>query len=47
VSEVLLIVLKELGLELDYNVDDNMNLKSWFGYKIIGMDDFVETNVKV
>lgn len=47
VSEVLFIVLKELGLELDYVVGDNMDIESWFGYKVIGMDDFIKTNAGV
>ncbi len=47
ISEILFIVLKELGLELDYVVDDNVNERSWFGYKVIDMDDFFENNAKV
>ncbi len=47
ISEVLYIVLKELGLELDYVIDDKKEGKEWFGYKIIGMDDFVKTSAKV
>jgi DNA-binding MarR family transcriptional regulator len=47
VSEVLFIVLKELGLELDYVIDDKKEGKEWFGYKVIGMVDFVESNANV
>ncbi len=47
ISEILFIVLKGLGLELDYVVDDNVNERSWFGYKVIDMDDFFENNAKV
>ncbi len=47
ISEVLFIVLKELGLELDYVVDDKKEGKEWFGYKLIGMADFIESNANV
>ena len=40
IAEVLFIVLKELGLELDYVVDDKRGGKEWFGYTIVNMDDF-------
>ena len=42
ISEVLFIVLKELGLELTCVVDDSKKGKKWFGYEIMGMDDFVK-----
>ncbi len=47
ISEVLFIVLKELGLELDYVVDDKKEGKEWFGHKVISMVDFVESNANV
>ena len=40
-------VLKELGLELVYVIDDKRKGKEWFGYKVIGMVDFVESNADV
>jgi DNA-binding MarR family transcriptional regulator len=42
ISEVLFIVLKELGLELVCVVDDNKKGEEWFGYSIVGMDEFIE-----
>jgi len=47
ISEVLYIVLKELGLEPASVVDDNKEGKEWFGYKVIGMDQFVKSNTRV
>jgi DNA-binding MarR family transcriptional regulator len=40
ISEVLFIVLKELGLELVYVVDDNKIGDEWFGYSIVGINEF-------
>ncbi len=47
ISEVLFIVLKELGLELDSVVDEKKEGKEWFGYKVIGIDQFVKSNTSV
>ncbi len=47
ISEVLFIVLKELGLELNSVVDEKKEGKEWFGYKVIGMDQFVKSNTSV
>lgn len=47
ISEVLFIVLKELELELACVVDDNRAGKEWFGYKVIGIDQFVKFNTSV
>jgi DNA-binding MarR family transcriptional regulator len=47
ISEVLFIVLKELDLELAYVVDDNKEGEVWFGYNVIGMDQFVTSNTTV
>jgi len=47
ISEVLFIVLKELGLELAHVVDDNKEGEVWFGYNVIGMDQFVTSNTTV
>jgi DNA-binding MarR family transcriptional regulator len=47
ISEVLFIVLKELGLELVHVVDDNKEGEVWFGYNVIGMDQFVASNATV
>ncbi len=47
ISEVLFIVLKELDLELNYVVDEEKEGKEWFGYKVIGMDQFVKSNTSV
>jgi DNA-binding MarR family transcriptional regulator len=42
ISEVLFIVLKELGLELASVVEEKRAGEEWFGYNIIGMDEFVK-----
>ncbi|MFQ5686372.1 MAG: winged helix-turn-helix transcriptional regulator [Candidatus Scalindua sp.] len=47
ISEVLYIVLKELGLELGYVVDDNKKDEEWFGYKIVDMDEFLKSGTSV
>ncbi len=47
ISEVLFIVLKELGLELNSVVDEKKEGKEWFGYKVIGMDQFVKSNTGI
>jgi DNA-binding MarR family transcriptional regulator len=47
ISEVLFIVLKELGLELDSVVDEEKEGEEWFGYKVIGIDQFVKSNTGV
>ena len=47
ISEVLFIVLKELGLELTHVVDDSKEGEVWFGYNVIGMDQFVTSNATV
>ena len=47
ISEVLFIVLKELGLELKSVVDDKKEGEEWFGYKVIGIDQFVKSNTGV
>ncbi len=47
ISEVLFIVLKELGLELVCVVDDNKKGEEWFGYSIVGMEEFVENKDSV
>ena len=47
ISEVLFIVLKELELELAYVVDDKRDGEEWFGYKVIGIDQFVKSNTGV
>jgi DNA-binding MarR family transcriptional regulator len=47
ISEVLFIVLKELELELAYVVDDNREGEVWFGYKIVNMDEFLQSNANV
>ena len=47
ISEVLFIVLKELDLELAHVVDDNKEGEVWFGYKVIGIDQFVTSNTTV
>ncbi len=47
ISEVLFIVLKELGLELNSVVDEKKEGKEWFGYKVIGIDQFVKSNTSV
>ena len=47
ISEVLFIVLKELGLELSCVVDDNKKGGEWFGYSIVGMDEFLKNRDSV
>ena len=47
ISEVLYIVLKELGLELVSVVEEKKEGEEWFGYKVIGMDEFVKSNTNV
>ena len=47
ISEVLFIVLKELGLELAYVVDDNKEGEMWFGYTVVKMDEFVKSSTNV
>ncbi len=47
ISEVLFIVLKELDLKLNSVVDEKKEGKEWFGYKVIGMDQFVKSNTSV
>jgi DNA-binding MarR family transcriptional regulator len=42
ISEVLFIVLKELGLELICVVDNNKKGEEWLGYRVIGMDEFIK-----
>ena len=47
ISEVLFIVLKELGLELTYVVEEEKEGEEWFGYNVIGMEEFVESKDSV
>ena len=47
ISEVLFIVLKELGLELGYVVDDNKKGEEWFGYTIVNMDEFLASGAGI
>ena len=47
ISEVLFIVLKELGLELAYVVDDNKEGEVRFGYTVVNMNEFVKSNTNV
>ena len=47
ISEVLFIVLKELGLELTYVVEEEKEGEEWFGYNVIGMEEFVENKDSV
>jgi DNA-binding MarR family transcriptional regulator len=47
ISEVLFIVLKELGLELNSVVDEKKEGKEWFGYNVIGIDQFVKSNTSI
>ena len=47
ISEVLYIVLKELGLELGYVVDDNKKGEEWFGYTIVNMDEFLASGAGI
>lgn len=44
ISEVLYIVLKELGLELICVVDDSRKGEEWFGYSVIGIDEYIKDN---
>ena len=47
ISEVLYIVLKELGLELSSVVDDNKKGEEWFGYTIVNMDEFLASGADI
>ncbi len=47
IAEVLFIVLKELGLELDYVVDDKRSGKEWFGYTIVNMDELLASGADI
>ena len=47
ISEVLFIVLKELGLKLVYVVEEEKEGEEWFGYNVIGMEEFVENKDSV
>ena len=47
ISEVLFIVLKELGLELTHVVDDSKEGEVWFGYTVVKMDKFIMSNTDV
>ena len=47
ISEVLFIVLKELGLELACVVDEKKEGKDWFGFRVIGMEEFIDSNSSV
>ena len=47
ISEVLFIVLKELGLELTCVVEEEKEGEEWFGYNVIGMEEFVENKDSV
>ena len=47
ISEVLFIVLKELGLELASVVEVKKEGEEWFGYKVIGMEEFVKNKDSV
>ncbi|MEK6766611.1 MAG: winged helix-turn-helix transcriptional regulator [Planctomycetota bacterium] len=47
IAEVLFIVLKELGLELTYVVDDNKEGEVWFGYTIVNMDEFLKSGANI
>ncbi len=47
ISEVLFIVLKELGLELTYVVEEEKEGEEWFGYNVIGMEVFAENKDSV
>ncbi|MBC8551881.1 MAG: winged helix-turn-helix transcriptional regulator [Candidatus Brocadiales bacterium] len=47
ISEVLFIALKELDLELTCVVDDNKKGEIWFGYNVIGTEEFISSNSKV
>ncbi len=47
ISEVLFIVLKELGLELSSVVEEKNEGKEWFGYNVIGMEEFIKNKDSV
>jgi len=47
ISEVLFIVLKELGLELISVVEEEKEGEEWFGYDVIGMEEYVENKDSV
>ncbi len=47
ISEVLFIVLKELGLELTSVVEEKKEGEEWFGYNVIGMEEFVKNKDSV
>lgn len=47
IAEVLFIVLKELKLELAYVVDDKKDGKEWFGYKVIDMNEFLQSGTNI
>ncbi|MFQ5964416.1 MAG: winged helix-turn-helix transcriptional regulator [Candidatus Scalinduaceae bacterium] len=47
IAEVLFIVLKELGLRLDCVVDNDRKGEEWFGYTIVGMDEFLKSNKNI
>lgn len=47
IAEVLFIVLKELKLELAYVVDDKKDGKEWFGYKVIDMNEFLQSGANI
>jgi len=47
ISEVLFIVLKELGLELASVVEEKRAGEEWFGYNVIGMEEFLKNQDSV
>ncbi len=47
ISEVLYIVLKELGLELTSVVEEKKEGDEWFGHNVIGMEEFVKSRDSV
>ncbi len=47
ISEVLFIVLKELGLELASVVEEKKEGEEWFGYNVIGMEEFIKNKDSV
>ncbi len=47
ISEVLFIVLKELGLELSSVVEEKKEGEEWFGYNVIGMEEFIKNKDSV
>ncbi|GAX61887.1 transcriptional regulator [Candidatus Scalindua japonica] len=47
IAEVLFIVLKELDLEIVFVVDEKRKEEEWFGYKVIGMDEYIKSNTSV